>query len=126
MESELYILRPNNHVEGPTNAEFQRSAPAGKRSTRCSLQLSGPIDAEEIRPATLSTESPPSSLPVDIDRNLCVRNNSRKADTVSAEYIERLMLLTSNNRSWRASDDETVDITEPRFESFRVASTKTP
>ena len=120
MKSELYIQTPNNQVEG-IDAESQRPAPASKRSNRCSLQLSGPIDTEEIRPASSSKESTESSLPVDIDRMLHVGIN-READTVSTDFIERLILLTSNSRSWHASDDEPVDLTEPRFESFRVAN----
>ncbi|KAF3958267.1 hypothetical protein CMV_016809 [Castanea mollissima] len=120
MKSELYIQRPNNQVEG-SDAESQGPAPASKRSNHCSLQLSGPIDTEEIRPASSSKESTESSLPVDIDRMLHVGIN-READTVSTEFIERLILLTSNSRSWHASDDEPVDLTEPRFESFRVAN----
>ncbi|KAL5709948.1 hypothetical protein ACHQM5_020569 [Ranunculus cassubicifolius] len=40
-------------------------------------------------------------------------------EVLSAEYIERLMMLTSKARSSRSSYmDETVDITEPRFETF--------
>lgn len=120
MKSELYIQRPNNQVEG-SDAESQMPAPASKRSNRCSLQLSGPIDTEEIRPASSSKESTESSLPVDIDRMLRVGIN-READTVSTNFIEKLILLTSNSRSWHASDDEPVDLTEPRLESFRVAN----
>lgn len=38
----------------------------------------------------------------------------------SAEYIEGLIMLTSSNgrRSWQSSDDDIVDLTEPRFETF--------
>ncbi|CAN0916398.1 Receptor-like serine/threonine-protein kinase NCRK [Linum grandiflorum] len=52
-----------------------------------------------------------------------VSDANNKPDTVSAEYMERLVRLTSNAR---ASEDEVVDITEPRFESFRVANMKSP
>ncbi|PQM43195.1 receptor-like serine/threonine-protein kinase NCRK isoform X1 [Prunus yedoensis var. nudiflora] len=71
----------------------------------------GHKDAEELRRARSSKGSVRCSLPLDIDRNLCAE---RRTDTVSDNYMERLILLTSNARSWRASDDETVDLTEPR------------
>ncbi|CAB4282761.1 unnamed protein product [Prunus armeniaca] len=81
----------------------------------------GHKDAEELRRARSSKGSVRCSLPLDIDRNLCAE---RRTDTVSDNYMERLILLTSNARSWRASDDETVDLTEPRFESFCLANAK--
>ncbi|KAJ7981016.1 Protein kinase family protein [Quillaja saponaria] len=89
------------HVEGPMDEEDQRQAPFSKWSARC-------------------------SLPLDIDHNFCVGKNNKDPDIVSAECMERLILLTSNARSWRASDDETVDLTEPRFESFCMANMKSP
>ncbi|ONK63926.1 uncharacterized protein A4U43_C07F20340 [Asparagus officinalis] len=59
------------------------------------------------------------SLPLAVDRNLCDDPEKKNAHTVlSAEYMEKLILLTSGTRSWRSPDDETVDLTEPRFESF--------
>lgn len=126
MKSRSYIERFDSQGESPIDSEEVRSSLTRKWSTRYSLPLSGPIDAEEIRRTPSSKSSTRSSLPVDIDRNLCVGNNSKEADADSAEYIERLILLTSNARSWRGSDEETVDLTEPRFESFRMANIKSP
>lgn len=101
----------------------KRRAPSSKR---CSLQLSGPIDVEETRPAAPSNkESTLCSPAVEVDSIVCVGDDSYEADHVSAEYIESLILETSNISSWHASDDE-VDLTEPRFESFRMANIKTP
>ncbi|KAE8038826.1 hypothetical protein FH972_011298 [Carpinus fangiana] len=119
MKSESYIQRSYSQVE-------KRSASSSKWSTRCSLHLSGPIDAEEIRPAPPSKESNLCSLAVNIDSTPRVGNNTEEADTVSAENIERLILLTSNNRSQHDSDDEAVDLTEPRLESFCMNNIKTP
>jgi hypothetical protein len=100
----------------------KRAASSSKWSTRCSLHLSGPIDAEEIRPAPSSKESSLCSL-ADTPH---IGNNSEEADTVSAESIERLILLTSNSRNQQESDDEAVDLTEPRLESFCMTNIKTP
>lgn len=100
----------------------KRPVPSSKR---CSLQLSGPLDGEETRPTPSSKESTPCSLAVEVDSTVCVGEHSDEADHISLEYIESLILETSNSSSWHAFDDE-VDLTEPRFESFRMANIKTP
>ncbi|KAF8395243.1 hypothetical protein HHK36_019185 [Tetracentron sinense] len=85
----------------------------------------GPIGAEELRRATSGRWSARCSLPLTVDRTLGVENSGNMADSVmSAGYVERLILLTSKARSWRAPDDETVDLTEPRFESFCMANVR--
>ncbi|KAM1149103.1 hypothetical protein ACFX13_030381 [Malus domestica] len=85
------------------------------------ISMDGHKDAEELRQAKSNKSSVRCSLPLDIDRNLCAE---RDTDSLSDNYMERLILLTSNARSCRANDDETVDLTEPRFESFCVTSGK--
>lgn len=85
--------------------------------------MGGPKEAEELRRGSSGKSAVRCSLPLDIDRNLCVE---RGGDIVSDNFMERLILLTSKARSWRASDDETVDLTEPRFEAFSVANAKPP
>ncbi|KAG2673973.1 hypothetical protein I3760_13G114400 [Carya illinoinensis] len=105
-----------------TNQMEKRPVPSSKR---CSLQLSGPLDGEETRPTPSSKESTPCSLAVEVDSTVCVGEHSDEADHISLEYIESLILETSNSSSWHAFDDE-VDLTEPRFESFRMANIKTP
>lgn len=82
-------------------------------------------DAEEELKRVLSSKwSARCSLPSDIERTLCDENS--KENTLSAEYMERLILMTLKARSWRAQDEETVDITEPRFESFSVGNVYSP
>ncbi|THU52013.1 hypothetical protein C4D60_Mb06t37120 [Musa balbisiana] len=63
----------------------------------------------------------PCSLPMPVERDSCGDHQAKPEPAVSAEHMERLILLTSNGRSWRSSDDETVDLTEPRLESFMQA-----
>ncbi|XP_010253728.1 PREDICTED: receptor-like serine/threonine-protein kinase NCRK [Nelumbo nucifera] len=97
---------------------FQRlSTPSVKcvaDKERCEEVSSVPIDAEDLRRCPNRY-----SLPLSVDRNLCVEDSKKEADSVmSAECIEKLVLLTSKARSWRVPEDETVDLTEPRFESF--------
>lgn len=79
------------------------------------------VDAEEH-----NLFSARCSLPLNIERNLCAATEAKEANNVSSEYIERLILLSSNGRSRHAHDDEAVDLTEPRFESFRVGSVRDP
>lgn len=79
------------------------------------------VDAEEH-----NLFSARCSLPLNIERNLCAATEAKEANNVSSEYIERLIILSSNGRSRHAHDDEAVDLTEPRFESFRVGSVRDP
>ncbi|XP_034901121.1 receptor-like serine/threonine-protein kinase NCRK isoform X1 [Populus alba] len=58
--------------------------------------------------------------PVDVDRNLFVGSCIEGADNISTKYMERLIISTSKPHSWGAADDEAVDLTEPRLESFCV------
>lgn len=60
------------------------------------------------------------SVPLDVDSTLSVEKSEE--NNISAEHMERLVILASKARSWRASDDEIVDLTEPRFESFRMGN----
>ncbi|XP_059659480.1 receptor-like serine/threonine-protein kinase NCRK isoform X2 [Cornus florida] len=57
--------------------------------------------------------------PIEDDEELKqVISNGKDSDIVSAVDIERLIILTSKARSWHSQDDEAVDLTAPRFESF--------
>ncbi|KAJ4822283.1 hypothetical protein Tsubulata_006388 [Turnera subulata] len=82
-------------------------------------QAEGTVEGDESEQDT-SMKQPSShcSPPSDIDGTSLVGNSNNESRTLSAEYMERLILLTSKARSWHASDDEGVDLTEPRFESF--------
>lgn len=83
------------------------------------------IESEELKKAT-SFGSPRCSQAVDTDITLNTGSNSKEEDTVSTEYMEKLLLLTSEVRSSRAPDIETVDLTEPRFESFCMKNVNSP
>ncbi|KAK4440723.1 Receptor-like serine/threonine-protein kinase NCRK [Sesamum alatum] len=73
-------------------------------------------ELEEIKQIT--SEIPARcSLQTTPDSNFNVAKTEKEADD-SPSNIEKLMLLSSKSRSWRLQDDEVVDITEPRFESF--------
>lgn len=48
------------------------------------------------------------------------------AEGTSSKYVERLVLQSSHARTPPALDDDPVDLTEPRFESFRLLNLKLP
>ncbi|XVF20257.1 hypothetical protein REPUB_Repub11eG0182100 [Reevesia pubescens] len=79
-------------------------------------------DTEEHMPTT-PVKSAESSLPLCTDGIGII---GKQIGTVPAECMERLVLLSSNARSWCVPDDEAVDLTEPRFESFHMENVKSP
>jgi len=89
------------HVKEAENAEKQRQVPSNELPTHDLSSL-------------------------DIDHNPCVGNKIKEADAVSAEYMESLIMLTSKSNSSYASEEEIVDITEPRFESFCMTDGTVP
>lgn len=73
---------------------------------------------EEIKQIT--SEMPARCLsPTHSGRSFCIVKNDKEADDSSSD-VEKLMLLTSRKRSRRLRDDEVVDLTEPRLESFSL------
>ncbi|XWS74305.1 hypothetical protein CRYUN_Cryun02cG0203400 [Craigia yunnanensis] len=79
-------------------------------------------DSEEHMPITY-VKSAESSLPLGMDG---IRIVDKQIGILPAECMKRLVLLSSNARSWHVPDDEAVDLTEPRFESFHMANIKSP
>ncbi|KAJ4726065.1 putative Kinase [Melia azedarach] len=112
----------------PLNLFQMSSAGSMKRepsTERADNLFEASFDSEELKQET-SIRLPGCSLPLDTDRNLCTGGNSKAADTVSADYMERLILLTSKVERSHSPDDEIVDLTEPRFESFCMNNTSAP
>ncbi|GMP88911.1 hypothetical protein CsSME_00040718 [Camellia sinensis var. sinensis] len=93
---------------------------------RADKQVESPVEDEELKQIVSGTCSARCSLPLNIDRTLCADKNGKEGDTVSAEPIDRMILLTSKARSWHSQDDEAVDLTEPRFESFCMENIRAP
>lgn len=85
-----------------------------------------PQDEEKQRQATPSKFPTHSSLPIYLDHNHSVKNKTKEADPVSAEYMESLIILASKSDGSCVSEEEMVDLTEPRFESFCITSGKAP
>ncbi|XP_073143873.1 receptor-like serine/threonine-protein kinase NCRK isoform X2 [Henckelia pumila] len=83
-------------------------------------ELSDTMEAEEKRQIT--SEKPARfSLPSNPGIDFYCLKNEKETEHLSTD-IEKLILLTSKSRSWRLQDDEVVDLTEPRLESFCLPS----
>ncbi|XP_077227028.1 protein kinase superfamily protein isoform X2 [Tasmannia lanceolata] len=116
----LSTITPDKSRRGNFPINFFQSASC--QSMKCVEDVENsyrPADNSEMRRAVSERWPNRCSLPLMVDRNLCMDGRTDADNTVlSGEYIERLILLTSRARSWRAHDEETVDITEPRLEKF--------
>lgn len=71
-------------------------------------------DDIDIELAEKQTESPVEAEAL----KRVISSNGKEVNTFSAEHIDRLIFLSSRPKSWHSQDDEAVDLTEPRFESF--------
>lgn len=90
-------------------------------------QVQSPAGAEELFKVRSRKWSAPCSISTDIDRTFGTEiNKQSEADDLSSDYIDQLILLSSKARSWYSQDEETVDLVEPRLESFRMANFKAP
>ncbi|XP_068500440.1 receptor-like serine/threonine-protein kinase NCRK isoform X2 [Phaseolus vulgaris] len=77
-----------------------------------------PEDLENQRQAPSSIFPTCDLLPLGVDNNLNVGNENKDAHAVSSEHMESLILFSPKGERWHASEEEMVDLTEPRFESF--------
>ncbi|KAK6163164.1 hypothetical protein DH2020_000028 [Rehmannia glutinosa] len=117
----LSTIAPNKSKRKHMPSAFQYSSAGGLISgnpeTCDEEELNDTSSTEEIKQITFETPAQFSS-PTNLDsNNLSVKQNEKEAYDSSTD-IGKLMLLTSKSRSWRLQDDEVVDLTEPRFESF--------
>ncbi|KAK9022274.1 hypothetical protein V6N11_002554 [Hibiscus sabdariffa] len=107
-----------NFLQMSSALNMKNEAPAERHQS----VIEALYDTEEHIPTT-STMSTESSPPLHTDSIGIVE---KQRDTVSTECMERLVLLSSNARSWCVPDDEAVDLTEPRLESFHVTNVGYP
>ncbi|KAJ0963758.1 hypothetical protein J5N97_028880 [Dioscorea zingiberensis] len=105
---------PASLFMGSLSSGSIKSIPETERNEGCSFG-----NLERSCPSSVRWNAR-SSWPLAVDRNLCkATQNNADTTVLSAEYMEKLLFMTSRgNQSGRASDDGTVDLTEPRFESF--------
>lgn len=86
-------------------------------------ESSGFVEAEEIKQITSENRAAHCLLP-NCAFIHCRVSNDPKEDVIPAAYVENLLLQSSNSKSWSLHDDESVDLTEPRFEKFHMPTVR--
>ncbi|XP_058729775.1 receptor-like serine/threonine-protein kinase NCRK [Vicia villosa] len=121
LAKECLLLDPDTRPTMSEVVQILSSILPGKSRRRRNISTSlfqEPEDVETKRQAHSSEFPAHNSSPLDTDYNPSLGNKNREEDAVSAEYMESLILLASKSNSSHSSEEEMVDITEPRFESF--------
>ncbi|KAL2328592.1 hypothetical protein Fmac_022019 [Flemingia macrophylla] len=129
LAKECLLLDPDTRPTMSEVVQILSSISPGKSRRRRNIPTSlfqEPVAAEKQRKATHGKFPSHSSLPLYIDHNQGVENKHEDADTVSAESIESLIILTAKSDGSIASEEEIVDLTEPRFESFCITNGNNP
>ncbi|RZB76352.1 Receptor-like serine/threonine-protein kinase NCRK isoform D [Glycine soja] len=129
LAKECLLLDPDTRPTMSEVVQILSSISPGKSRRRRTIPVSPfqePEDLEKQRQAPPSIFPSRNLLPLDIDHNLHVGNENKDVHTVSSEHLKSLMLFTSKGESWHASDEEMVDLTEPRFESFYMINDNFP
>ncbi|XP_014494346.1 receptor-like serine/threonine-protein kinase NCRK [Vigna radiata var. radiata] len=129
LAKECLLLDPDTRPTMSEVVQILLSISPGKSRRRRNITGSlfqEPQDEEKQRQATPSKFPTHSSLPIYLDHNHSVKNKTKEADPVSAEYMESLIILASKSDGSCVSEEEMVDLTEPRFESFCITSGKAP
>ncbi|CAK8536221.1 unnamed protein product [Lathyrus sativus] len=129
LAKECLLLDPDNR---PTMSEvvlILSSISRTRSRRRRYIQLclfQEPEEAEKTRQASWRRFPPHNSLPRGLDYNLRVENEDKNVDTISTEYMKSLILSTSKGESWHASEEDMVDLSEPRLESFCMTNINFP
>ncbi|KAK7312580.1 hypothetical protein VNO77_36535 [Canavalia gladiata] len=125
LAKECLLLDPDTRPTMSEVVQILSSISPGKSRRRRNIPASFFREPEET--AEKQRQTPSSNIPthspstLDSDQNLCVVHKNKEA-AVSAEYMESLILLTSKSDGRHASEEEMVDLTEPRFESFCITN----
>ncbi|MED6155849.1 hypothetical protein PIB30_009055 [Stylosanthes scabra] len=131
LAKECLLLDPDTRPTMSEVVQILSSISPGKSRRRLSIPLSlfqESEDAEKPRQASSSSFASCNFMSQDAENNLHVAGDENmNVDAFSPEYMESLILLTSKiPESCHASEEEMVDLTEPRFESFCVTSVEFP
>ncbi|MED6144734.1 hypothetical protein PIB30_018206 [Stylosanthes scabra] len=126
LAKECLLLDPDSRPTMSEVVQILSSISPGKSRRRISIPLSlfqESEDAEKPRQSSSATFASCNFISQDTENN-----ENKNVDAFSPEYMESLILLTSKipEISWHASEEEMVDLTEPRFESFCVTSVEFP
>ncbi|KAK7257692.1 hypothetical protein RIF29_31849 [Crotalaria pallida] len=119
LAKECLLLDPDTRPTMSEVVQILSSISPGKSRRRRNISASlfqEQEDAEKHRQALSNKFQANGSLPQDV-------NHKNKE---AAEYEENSVLLTSKSEDWYASEEEMVDLTEPRFESFCMTNVHSP
>lgn len=104
-------------------SHISQSLSTSNKETECiDKEILEHVENEGIKHVMSDRTLGGDSLALDIRSYPCTKMGEKEAGCVTVEYIEKLILLASNARSWHSQEDETVDLTEPRFESFCMSN----
>ncbi|XP_021732346.1 receptor-like serine/threonine-protein kinase NCRK [Chenopodium quinoa] len=111
---------PTNLFQNLSSNSMKSEQPCMEKSTS---QVEVLVDSEELKQMCPSRWSSRCSLSSDIDRNLLADSVAKSVNLSSVQYVNSLLYLTSSgSHSTNVDDDEIVDLTEPRLESFSVGN----
>ncbi|XP_020232620.1 receptor-like serine/threonine-protein kinase NCRK isoform X2 [Cajanus cajan] len=129
LAKECLLLDPDTRPTMSEVVQIISSISPGKSRRRRSIPVSlfqELEDAEKQRQDQSSRFLSHNLLPLSNDYNIHFVNENKDEHTASTEHMESSILLSSKGESWHASEEEMVDLTEPRFESFFLTNVKFP
>ncbi|KAK7402114.1 hypothetical protein VNO78_14127 [Psophocarpus tetragonolobus] len=129
LAKECLLLDPDTRPTMSEVVQILSSICPGKSRRRRNIPVSlfqEQDDLEKQRQAPSSIFPSLNLLPLGIDHNINAENENKDVHTVSTKHMESLILFTSTGESWHASEEEMVDLTEPRFESFFMTNVNFP
>ncbi|XP_027340351.1 receptor-like serine/threonine-protein kinase NCRK isoform X1 [Abrus precatorius] len=129
LAKECLLLDPDTRPTMSEVVQVLSSISPGKSRRRINIPMSifqEPEDAEKQRQAPSSRFLAHNLLPLGVDHNFHVGNENKDVYIASLGHMESLILSTSKGESLHASEDEMVDLTEPRFESFFMTNVNFP
>ncbi|PHU03880.1 Receptor-like serine/threonine-protein kinase NCRK [Capsicum chinense] len=91
---------------------------------KSNAESSGFVEDEEIKQITSENHCSTHCLLPNCEFSHCSETSHPKQQVIADAYIEKLLLQSSNSKSWSANDDESVDLTEPRFEKFHMPTVR--
>ncbi|XP_072966323.1 receptor-like serine/threonine-protein kinase NCRK isoform X1 [Typha angustifolia] len=122
----LSVIAPDKSKRQNLPTSIFTSSSLSKRAIT-DIERADDLTRRDLRQAASKGWHAQFSSQIEVDHSFC-KDALKSTETVSpAEHMERLILLSSNGGwSLRSSDDDTVDLTEPRFESFTQANVFKP
>ncbi|CAL0332293.1 unnamed protein product [Lupinus luteus] len=126
LAKECLLLDPDTRPTMSEVVQILSSISPAKSRMRRSISVSlfeEPENAEKQR------QDPSNRFParhLSNNHNHFAGKENKDVGKVSVEYMDSLVHLSSKAESWPASEEEMVDLTEPKFESFCISNVEIP